>query len=53
MIYKRVEENPRASARGLEVSALQHRRCVCYGLRHPAWKVYEDIDCFLLTIVSS
>jgi hypothetical protein len=36
MIYNRVEENPWASARGLEVGAFQCRRCVCYGWRHPA-----------------
>jgi hypothetical protein len=53
MIYKRVEENPRASARGPEVGSLQHRQYVCCGRRHPAWKVCEDIDYFSLTIVHS
>jgi hypothetical protein len=52
-IYIRVKENPRASARGPEISALQCQHCVCCGWRHPAWKVCEDIDCFSLTIVSS
>jgi hypothetical protein len=52
-IYKRVEENLWASARGPEVSALQCPRCVCCGWRHPAWKLCEDIDYFPLTIVSS
>jgi hypothetical protein len=52
-IYTRVEENPRASARGTEVGALQHRRCICFGQTHPTWKVCENINCFSLTIVSS
>jgi hypothetical protein len=52
-IYNRVEENPRISARGPEVGALQRRRHVCCRRRHPAWKVCEDIECFTLTIASS
>jgi hypothetical protein len=53
MIYRGVEENTRAWARRPEVDALQHRHCVCCGRRHPAWKVCEYIDYFLLAIVSS
>jgi hypothetical protein len=53
MIYTRVEENPWGWPRGPVVSALQPRCCVCCGQRHPAWKVCEDIDCFLFSIVSS
>jgi hypothetical protein len=45
-IYTRVEENPRASARGPEVGALQCQCCVCFGQRHPAWKVCENINYF-------
>jgi hypothetical protein len=52
-IYTRVEEDPRACARGPTVGALQRLGCVCCGRRHPVWKVCEYINCFSLTIVSS
>jgi hypothetical protein len=53
LIYRGVDERPRARATKPKVDPLQHRRCVCCGRKYPVWKVSEYINyCLKLSIVS-